>query len=399
MRPSPAATPPHRPLFFLAGLWALVAPSVWIWPGPLAALVAEPLFWHLHEFFFGMAAAAVGGYLLTALPHWAGGGIGPVALCLLVLAWVAGRGAMLWPDPPPPVFLALATSYPLILGLLLARPLVRARAWARLWMAALPLALAGAEAAILGAHLRQDLPDWAPLALTLGFSLVIGLIGGKIVPAFARSRLRHIAPDLPLGERRAAGWLAALATAAGLILLPLEGASTLAGLALIAAGVLQALRLGGWRMRHLIVEPDILMMQLAFGWLALGLILVGAALVWPAVVPVKDALHALTMGAMGGMMLAIAARPLLPRAGGRLHTTPDIGAAFALICLATALRLAGPGAGIPPGWPALIWSCAWGLFLRRSWAARGTPAPFPALSAEQGKGAPPDEIPRIGHGG
>lgn len=55
----------HRPLFFCAGLCALLVPAVWLWPG---GLDADPVRWHLHELLFGMGGAAVGGYLLTALP-------------------------------------------------------------------------------------------------------------------------------------------------------------------------------------------------------------------------------------------------------------------------------------------------------------------------------------------
>ena len=69
----------HRPLFFCAGLAALVAPAVWLWP---VGLVADPLHWHLHELLFGMGGAAVGGYLLTAcLASGRAAGLGVLA-CL-----------------------------------------------------------------------------------------------------------------------------------------------------------------------------------------------------------------------------------------------------------------------------------------------------------------------------
>lgn len=382
--PPPVSLPPHKPLFLLTGLWALASPLVWLWPG----LVADPAFWHLHEFFFGMAAAAIGGYLLTALPHRAGAATSLSALCLLVLAWIAGRGALLWPDATPATRLALALSYPVILCLLLATPLLRARAWGRIWMAVLPLALAGSEAAVLAAHLRGEAPASAPLALTLGFTLMIGLIGGRIVPAFTRSRLRHVAPGADLRDRRAAGWLAALATLAGVLLLGQEETPAAAGAALIVAGALQAWRLAGWRPLAMAAEPDLLMMQIAFAWLALGLWLAGGGLIWPGILRVEDALHALTMGAMGGMILAIASRPLLPRAAGRLETTPDIGFAFALVSAAAAGRvLLGDAqvAGLAGyQWAAWLWCAAWSLFVLRGLRHWRRPAPYPILSADQG---------------
>lgn len=58
---------PHRPFFLLAGLWAAIVPLAWLAPPGLGP---EPLSWHRHEMLFGMGGAAVGGYLLTALPAW-----------------------------------------------------------------------------------------------------------------------------------------------------------------------------------------------------------------------------------------------------------------------------------------------------------------------------------------
>jgi uncharacterized protein involved in response to NO len=45
----------HLPLFLCAGLAALLAPAVWLWPGGLGA---DPLRWHMHELLFGMGGAA-----------------------------------------------------------------------------------------------------------------------------------------------------------------------------------------------------------------------------------------------------------------------------------------------------------------------------------------------------
>ncbi len=371
--------PPHKPLFLMAGLWALVAPSVWLWPG----LVADPVAWHLHEFFFGMAAAAIGGYLLTALPHWATGDISPVALRLLILFWLAGRIAQIWPQTPGA--LVLAVAYPLFLCLLLARGLIPARAWRRMWMAGLPLALATAE------MLTAYRPGWstAPVLLTLGFTLMIGLIGGRIVPAFTRSRLRHIAPHLTLQDLRSAGWVSAIAAAAAPILLGM-GHDQPTGLAILIAGTAQIIRQSRWRPLQLRTETDILMMQGAFALLAFGQILVGLALIRPEVLALRAALHMLTMGAMGGMILAIASRPLLPRANGRLQPGRDIDTAFLLICAAGASRVFLANTDIAgltgQHWSALFWLAAWALFLLRSLRLWKTPAPFPALSADQGKG-------------
>ena len=88
-----------RPFFLLAGATAVINMLVWLtvyvapgqWPeGDIAAV-----WWHAHEMLFGFVAAAIGGFLLTAVPNWTGRSPynGP-ALYLLVAAWLAGRLAL-----------------------------------------------------------------------------------------------------------------------------------------------------------------------------------------------------------------------------------------------------------------------------------------------------------------
>ncbi len=85
-----------RPFFLLAGLDAIFNVAVWllayfhpeIWPA--AALPA--MYWHAHELLFGFIAAAIAGFLLTAVPGWTGRSsyAGP-PLMVLTGIWLAGR--------------------------------------------------------------------------------------------------------------------------------------------------------------------------------------------------------------------------------------------------------------------------------------------------------------------
>jgi len=64
-----------RPFFLAAGLWA--AFGVLLWLPQYMGLVTLPthfsaLDWHIHEMLYGYVAAAVGGFLLTAIPNWTG---------------------------------------------------------------------------------------------------------------------------------------------------------------------------------------------------------------------------------------------------------------------------------------------------------------------------------------
>src|SRR4051812_5591697 len=100
--------PPHNgpalfslrlPPVFL-GAAAGGAPRLVLWvcqyagavPLPLAI---SPLDWHVHEMLYGYVAAAVAGFLLTAIPNWTGRlPVLGLPLVALVTLWIAGRLAM-----------------------------------------------------------------------------------------------------------------------------------------------------------------------------------------------------------------------------------------------------------------------------------------------------------------
>jgi uncharacterized protein involved in response to NO len=136
-------------------------------------------------------------------------------------------------------------------------------------------------------------------------------------------------------------------------------------------------------------QTDILMLHMAWAWLTIGLGLVGMALMWPQVFSLTAYLHALTTGAMGSMIFAIAARPFMPRLSGRLVAPADLSVAFALITVATALRIFAPDtevmgvSGLQGA--AALWVCAWALFELRILRHWHHPAPFPILSADLGR--------------
>ncbi|TXH31807.1 MAG: NnrS family protein, partial [Rhodospirillaceae bacterium] len=64
-----------RPFFLATSLWAAIALALWIHllnAGATLPSRFDPLAWHIHEMLFGFVMAAVGGFLLTAIPNWTG---------------------------------------------------------------------------------------------------------------------------------------------------------------------------------------------------------------------------------------------------------------------------------------------------------------------------------------
>lgn len=245
---------PHLPLFLLGAVWAVLVPLVWLWPG----LSCDPVAWHRQELVLGFAGAAMGGYLLSALPHWLklagseGAGVSPRGTMGLVLAWAVGRlaGGACQPDG---LALAGLTLYPLGLALSLALPVVRARAWRRL-----PIALAPLLLLMIALRLRLASDG---LTAVLGMALLVALVGGRIVPAFllARTGDRSGRSPMPWGARLADGLLA-LALALHLM----NAAEPLVGKLTLAAALGQLLRMRGWALAPALRgHGDLLLLVLA----------------------------------------------------------------------------------------------------------------------------------------
>ena len=88
-----------RPFFLVAAVWA--AFNIFLWVPQYLGLVRVPtefsaLDWHIHEMLYGYVAAAIAGFLLTAIPNWTDRlPVNGWPLASLVLLWLAGRVAIL----------------------------------------------------------------------------------------------------------------------------------------------------------------------------------------------------------------------------------------------------------------------------------------------------------------
>lgn len=361
-----------RPFFLAAGAWALLAMLLWLAmvTGVLALpLSIAPADWHAHEMLFGYAAAAIAGFLLTAVPNWTGRlPVSGAPLAVLALLWLAGRIAMAtgawlgaWPAAVADALFLLA-----LLALVL-REVVSGRNWRNLPVAA---ALAGLGLANMWFHAATLGTSLATAdALRLGIAVVallIVLIGGRITPSFTRNWLAKRGPG-PLPAAFAT--LDRLATAASLLALAAwvaapDAAVTAAALAV--AAVLLCLRLMRWQGQRTLAEPLVTVLHVGYLWLPLGLTLLAIAIVWPDA-GTGAAVHGLTTGAIGTMTLAVMTRASLGHSGRPLRAGAGTSAIFVLINLAAAARV------LAWAWPdayltlvhcaAFFWSAAFAGFV------------------------------------
>jgi uncharacterized protein involved in response to NO len=361
-----------RPFFLAASLWAAVAIPLWLaaYAAGLAVPTAlAPVVWHVHEMVFGFAAAAVAGFLLTAIPNWTGrlplqGG----PLAALAALWAAGRlGVLLSAILGAPLAALADLSFPAAFLGVVAREIIAGRNWRNLPMlAALSLLLIGN----LLVHLEAlGLADTAAVGNRIGLAtlwMLISLVGGRIIPSFTRNWLTKmrpgIAPPAPEGRFDRA---VLIVTGLALALWLAAPASMAASSAVLVAGIAVALRLSRWRALRTVREPLLLILHVGYGWLAFGLLLLGADGLY-ALLPATAALHALTVGAIGTMTLAVMTRAALGHTGRPLSAGPGTRAIYGLVTLAAVLRVLSPLAG---GGMTLVlwlagasWSGAFGLF-------------------------------------
>ena len=309
-------------------------------PGSVLAMGRHGALWHAHEMLFGFALAVVAGNQLGTLRGW--------RLHTLLGAWAGARIAYL-AAPESPASDALNALFAVLLALHAAPRLFGA---AKKWRnQALPAVLVAASAALIGFHLGWSLLVTAILLL----ALLMLFMGGRIIaPAVAgqleRQGLR-LAPRVQPRMEGALIMLMALATVASLVPWRI-GVGVLCAL----TGLLAAIRLARWRPWAVRGRPDLACLALGYGWLALGLALYGAAAL--AGRHETEALHFITVGALGTLTLNVMARGWLLQARVDPAGCRAILWGTALIAAATLARAAGQYVAA-----ALCWSGAFVMLL------------------------------------
>ncbi|MDX5372762.1 MAG: NnrS family protein [Pseudomonadaceae bacterium] len=357
-----------RPFFLLgAGLAALAIPlwvaalQGWALPAPTGGWLA----WHRHELVFGFAGAIIAGFLLTAVQTWTGRpSLSGRPLALLAGLWLLGRLSWWLPSAWPLLLFNLA--FLLAVAGVMARLLwvVRQR---RNYPIVLVLVLLAAVdlLSLFGVLLQHD--GWqrqGSLAAIWLVAAMMTLIGGRVIPFFTQrglGRLEMVPPWAWLDLALLVGTLLlALLTGAGLLLQPHWSGAVL----LLALGLAHGIRLLRWFDPGLLRVPLLWSLHLAYAWVVLACL--GLAL-WHAgvAVPFSQALHALTVGAMAGLILAMLARVSLGHTGRPLELPRGFAIAFVLLNLAALLRVFGVSFAYQPAlWlAALTWGLAFAQFL------------------------------------
>tara|TARA_R110002110_G_scaffold284986_2_gene499149 strand:- start:994 stop:2238 length:1245 start_codon:yes stop_codon:yes gene_type:complete len=341
-----------RPFFLLAGLWAIVALLIWIHafvglldsPGALT-----PLAWHTHEMLFGYGAAVMAGFMLTAIPNWTGRlPLQGWPLAGLAGLWIAGRLAIWFSDDlGAPATALIDLSFLVIFALIALREIAAGKNWRNLpLIVAITILIAAnalTHAGYAGITVNGADPEPVGTRLALAvFAAMIMLIGGRVVPSFTRNWLAkagHTRLPAPFGLFDKIALIVGVVALLAWVFAPFALAS--AGLLALAA-VAHIVRLSRWRGLPTWREPLLAVLHVGYGWLPVALALIAAGGFWPDRVPASAGIHALTVGAIATMTLAVMSRAIRGHSGRSLTAGTLVTLVFIAITFAALVRVDAP---------------------------------------------------------
>jgi uncharacterized protein involved in response to NO len=344
-----------RPFFLSAGCYAPVIIIYWLgvlsgrWPPPSGV---SPIWWHGHEMLFGWAAAALCGFLLTAVPNWSSSRpVAGAALAALWLLWLLGRAGM-WFSAALPSGVGAGLELLLIPGLLcfVLPPIYRSQQprhyvfpvflvvfWIADLLSLLPFTSAWPERATTGLYLG-----------TYVMIVMLTIIGGRVVPNFTRGALRaqgkeqNVQTSDAFSKAAILGVVVALAIDLVVRNRPSAPIGALVnGCAALLVALLLILRARGWRFRDTWNNPLLSVLHVGQGWLIVAFAVRGVSSLtgW---IPPTAAFHALSAGAMATMILAFMTRAPLGHTGRPLRASRVIAFAYLLVIAAGAARVLSP---------------------------------------------------------
>ncbi len=323
-----------RPFFLGASLFGLL--SLLLWGALLSGQVqliphANPLWWHGHEMLFGFTGAVIAGFLLTAVQNWTGiPGIRGWPLLLLWCLWLAPRLLLLDAGIAPfTLVMLLDLAFFPVTAIILGLAVFRVKQWRNLVFVPLLLLLFCAN---LLSYLGLEQPGLAQKALQAAALLIVilvALLGGRVIPFFTEraTDFKRGAPSPVLEALSFASLILMLIS----LFLPYSWLTqTLA----LLAGTVLLLRWARWGWHASLKVPLLWSLHLSYLCIPIGLLIIGVS------GQMMLGFHALTVGGMGGMILAMMARVSLGHSGRPLQIAWPMIPAFGLMLLAAALRVA-----------------------------------------------------------
>jgi uncharacterized protein involved in response to NO len=358
-----------RPFYLLASTFAAL--SIGLWSLQFAGWLGQPYLsaplWHAHEMLFGFALAVVVGFLFTAGRNWSNQPT-PTGLSLAALAalWVAGRVLVLTPFGWAAAIVNAA--FPLAAAIALAIPFYVSGNRRNYFFVGLLLLMSVAQLVV---HLDQlgvlRIPGWVGIQVALDVVLfIMSVMGGRVIPMFTNN-------GVPGAQAKRHPVVEKLALGSVLVLLAADALQVQGALLAVLAGACAAAQLARWSLWQpwkTLRTPIVWVLHVAYLWIPVHLAL--RAMAVGALVTTSTATHALTVGAIGGLVIGMMTRTARGHTGRPLLADRYEVACYAMVLLAALVRVFLPliapqhtsNAVICAG---VLWSAAFALYTVRYW--------------------------------
>jgi uncharacterized protein involved in response to NO len=337
-----------RPFFLGGAVFSLVAITLWLlmYKGAVSfSPYGGGYWWHIHEMIFGFGSAIIAGFLLTAVQNWTGvPSIKGKPLAALFLLWLLGRFVLFMPELLGTILSALIDlSFLLAVAYVLAKPILAIKQYRNLFFVPLLVmfTIANAEMHLASAYPQSVSLSYSGYAGVLLVVFLMSVMSGRVVPMFTANGTQTTkATPAPLLDKLANGSL--LLAMLMLMLHPFIGfVPMFFGAILIFSGLFQLIRWLRWRPWITLGVPLLWSIHFSIKFVWFGLILLGFSYIIDEI-PSNHVWHLLTVGGMGGIILAMISRVSLGHSGRPLTPPKLMSVAFAFISISAIIRAFGP---------------------------------------------------------
>ncbi len=378
-----------RPFFLFGSLFATLSMALWLLT--LKGVISiEPLngmlWWHSHEMLFGFTAAIIAGFLLTAVQTWTNiPSIKGRQLLLLVCLWFLARLLILsgsasvlpWAMIADLMFLPLTAFF-------VGQRVVKIRQYRNLIFIPVLVLMSVMNLFTYLPSLGFD-SAWQARGIhgmTLLVTFLVAFLGGRVIPMFTANGTKTT-KVLPIKWLEMSA-LASLAVVLVLFLLKdVVDIKMLTGIVCLTTAVIHTIRQWRWRIWVTLNVPLVWSLHITMLFIPVGLVLLSLHF-FGASITLSNAIHSLTVGVIGGMILAMMSRVSLGHTGRMLQVGKLMSVAFFAVVISAIVR--SIAIAIWPQWTIQFWlfaGCLWcvafGLFFFKY---------LPVLSAPRVDGRP-----------
>ena len=335
-----------RPFFIAAGVFAIIAMSIWmaayVFSIEFAFSGFSPNLWHAHEMIFGYTMAVIAGFLLTAIKNWTGEDVlRGKALGFLFLLWFVARLLPLSGFAVPIEFIAAVdVMFLFLLTAACLRPVLKVKQYKQVGIISklflLMLCNLTFYLGLIGV-LEEGVLWGLYSALYMIIALMLVMMR-RVLPMFIKN---GIDGDVEITNHT---WIDISSLVLLLILWVCDVFTDYDALAAVVAAVLTVLhtiRLAGWYTHKIWSKPLVWILLVAYAFIVLGFALISASFYF-GISPYLS-VHAFTVGGIALLTIGMMSRVSLGHTGRNIFQPPPAALwVFVAVTLAAVVRIVFP---------------------------------------------------------